>query len=107
VSKATHSKWTYYCVCSKCDEALTRNTIYNHGGICPHCGYDDDSTICAYKNIIRRKVYTPSNARREAIKAQKLREAGYFSTEFLRQSLAALLAKRKPRQFTWEYKDAS
>ncbi len=104
---STHGKWEYYCVCSKCDEALTRNTIYHGGGVCPHCGYDADSTICDSKNIVRRKVYTQPSPRRVAIEAQKIREAGYFSMEFLRQSLAALWAKRKPRAFTWEMKDES
>jgi hypothetical protein len=99
-----HGKWEFYRVCTKCDGFLSKQTVYYGHGVCPECGYDDNSTICSYTKVIRRKVYKQPSARRVAIEAQKLREAGYFSMEFLRQTLATIMAKRKPRQFTWEYK---
>ena len=100
-----YGKWEFYRACTKCDGFLSKQTVYYGGGVCTECGYDDNSTICAYKKVIRRKVYKQPSPRRVAIEAQKLREAGYFSMEFLRQSIAAILAKRKPRSFTWEMRD--
>ena len=91
-----HGKWEFYDICSKCDETLSERTVYYGGGVCPHCGHNSGNTLCDYRKIVRRKLYT--DTRKLAIQAQKLRKANVI-TRFLER-----FKKQPERPFIWEYK---
>lgn len=94
-----YGKWEYKEVCSKCGDTLSEHTVCHGGGVCPHCGHNSGNTLCDYRKIVRRKLYT--DTRKIAIRDQKLRKASVV-TRFL-----ARLKKQPERSFTWEYKDES
>ena len=50
------SNWYSFCVCKSCEKRLSEHVQMYNGGICPHCGHDDKSTICGTKNVILRKI---------------------------------------------------
>ena len=48
--------WEQSWVCEDCKHPMSNGTKMYSNGVCPSCGYDDDSTICAVINKPRRKV---------------------------------------------------
>ncbi len=93
-----HGKWEYYHACSMCEKAITERIVYYGGGVCPHCGHNTNSSVCDYRKVVRRKLYT--DTRKLAIRAQKLKKANVLVR------FVARFGKQPKRPFTWEYKDA-
>lgn len=50
------SGWYKILICSKCEKRLTYHQKMYSGGVCVHCGHDDNSTVCATKNVIVKEV---------------------------------------------------
>ena len=49
--------WVSFLACVECGAYLTDDQKTHSGGICPYCGHDDRSTICATRNEVCRKVF--------------------------------------------------
>lgn len=58
--------WQRIACCVECGTPLDEEEEYYSEGVCPYCGHDDDSTICATKVRAARWVvdYEPSWWRR-------------------------------------------
>jgi hypothetical protein len=100
-----HGPWTWYRVCVDCNEALSHDTFYYGGGVCPHCGHNAKSTICDARKVIRRKVYHEKLDRRSAVLAQKASNnpISFAGLRLLWHKASTRLFRSRP--FTWEYKD--
>lgn len=57
MSEIKYGKWFTVPVCSQCKVAISEHEQMYNSGICPHCGFDDRSTVCSTDNIIIRNVY--------------------------------------------------
>ena len=100
-----YGPWTFYYVCSKCEEYLSDYTFYYGNGLCPHCGHYSASTICDAKKVVRRKRYTSAtNQRRQAIEAQKRKKSSLL-VRLLHTLRSILPTMPKRRPFVWEYRD--
>ena len=54
-----HGPWVLEYRCIECKTTLTGDERLCNNGICPHCGYKDDSNHYAKSTKhIRRRVYT-------------------------------------------------
>lgn len=50
------SRWHFKWRCSTCQHHLTDREVYYSHGVCPYCGFDNCSTICAREKQVIRHV---------------------------------------------------
>ena len=50
------TKYTHIDVCPKTGDTLSDHAVYYSGGVCPHCGDADGSTITHHQQIVGRVI---------------------------------------------------
>jgi hypothetical protein len=55
--KISYGAWRAEILCYHCEYVMSDHEKMYSGGICPNCGYDDESTVCDTVNKVVRPVY--------------------------------------------------
>lgn len=48
--------WRVVCRCVECDAKMSHVDIFRSMGICPHCGYPTQGTVCDYFITVVRPI---------------------------------------------------
>ncbi len=52
-----YGEWIKTYKCIECKRCLSNYEVYYSDGVCPHCGYINNSTIIDYTPVVIRRVY--------------------------------------------------